>query len=795
MNKAYETPNVKIADFNGQPTIMINGQPYPPMYFTSYKLSPDYLLDIKNAGFKVFFLESFVRDRTAGNDPKSSINMRAFGAEETVNKMKELIDIIPDAFIIMRINLTPSKEWVNGHPEEQVLYSDGSTGPVTNALVGSPPIDGSYSLCSEVWRQEMGAEMLAYFEKLEQSPLFGRVVGVFVCAGQSWEWFYVDSLVKPSGAYADFSEPFRKEYESFLRRKYKTAENLRRAWKIPDVEFEHPIIPTVEDRYYIRGADLDIQEWLRNFYLASGKIIGMLGIKLNENAENPGNIGVFLNADKKAYVADFYRAWHESVANTILHFAGLLKEHYPYLMLGAFYGYMGMYDYFDLAQAAGVLTLLNSDHIDFLASTDIYFNRDLGMMPAQREIQDAFRIRGKILLAEEDNRTHNAYRLPGQGWHYRESIGVYDAEHTIHTLKREFARNLCEGIGGWWYDMNTERDAMQWYQDKDILSTFKNMQEVSSALSRVPHAKNNEVAFIYDIESTHYVSNWTSYITLCCQRSTDAHYFGAPVDYHFHDDMADPRMPDYKLYVMINIYCLTKMEREAVFAKAQKNNAVVVWLYAPGFIQPDADEQISIRHIEDTVGLKLGQKTSTIFPYFGVDTTHPAMALASPARRYGGFEDRYMRDNVIVGASWNPQSFLNPAFYIDDPDAVVLARYKSDNLPAMALSEKYGFKKIYCAAQTLRPDLIASIAAWAGCHLFTKPGDALFANENLVAIHAADDKVVTIRFKHLCSPFEVYEGVYYGQNVSSIDVPMRLGETKMWSIDYKLTNLITKEEK
>ena len=83
----------------------------------------------------------------------------------------------------------------------------------------------------------------------------------------------------------------------------------------------------------------------------------------------------------------------------------------------------------------------------------------------------------------------------------------------------------------------------------------------------------------------------------------------------------------------------------------------------------------------------------------------------------------------------------------------------------------------------LRSELIASLAEYAGCHLFVHGDDVLYANENFAAVHASRTGTRRVYFKRPCSPYEVYEERYYGRNVTFIDVDMRLGETKMWLLD------------
>ena len=99
------------------------------------------------------------------------------------------------------------------------------------------------------------------------------------------------------------------------------------------------------------------------------------------------------------------------------------------------------------------------------------------------------------------------------------------------------------------------------------------------------------------------------------------------------------------------------------------------------------------------------------------------------------------------------------------------------------MTEKNGFTSVYCAAQVVGCDLLASLAEYAGCHLFARDEDVLYANENFVAVHASTDGKKVIRFKKPCSPYEVYEKKSYGENVTSIEVDMKLGDTLMWYLN------------
>lgn len=763
--------DARIERVNGAPTVVVNGEVLPPMSATildrgtwTAERRKDYLRKLGASGIKIFYIRVTTRWNTPG-DPKSGI---LDGVSTTIRDLAELFEAVPDAYAIIRLTVSPPADWVNSHPEEQVRFNDGKTRKVICSSVGKAPIDGMYSLCSEAWMRDADKAVREFFDEVSASPHFKRVIGTFLCSGGTSEWYYPQAIRNADRTYGDFSEPFRKFFESFLRRKYGDVETLRRVWKRPDATFEHPRIPNFEETTFIGDVDVEILKALNNWETLDRTI----GLKIDMDGRKSANLGVFLNSNGYEHVADFFDAWHEGTARTIIHFARLLKDLYPTLLVGAFYGACGNTGYFDMGTATGTPVILDSGVVDFLAAPDVYNNREPGGALAQREMHDSIRLRNMMYICENDSRTHLT-----QPWVQRDAMALYTAEDSVNTLKRDFARNLCEDVRGWWFDMGPG-----WYDDKNVLALFKRQQEIFREAYARDRTKKNEIALIYDTESLHHVSQAASQLVVDFYRTSDLHRIGAPADFYFHNDMARPDMPDYKLYVMLNQFYLTDAEREAVHAKARRNGATVLWLYAPGFINPDAATVMSVENIAKTVGMKVGMIDKTFFPHFRVDpASHPAVAGASATRRYGVI-DRDVHSCVWISTSVLRPPYANPGFYADDAGAAVLGRYCGNGLPAMALVKKGGFTSVFCGAPVLRSDMLASIAEYAGCHLYLRSDDVLFANENHVAVHASSDGVKRVHFKRPCTPVEVYEGRAYGENVTHLDVEMKLGETKMWRI-------------
>lgn len=749
-----------IKKLNGQPTIFVDDTPIPLMGMTVPICKPDYLKKLGESGIRLYFLMA----ATDWMQPKSDTRLSGF--EQFCRDAQTLLKAVPDAYIMVRILLHPPVEWLREHPDSIMRYEDGSFQPAILASeISSQLLPGMYTLGSDEWRKAAGSALEQFCCQADELPFKDRIIGYFLCAGGTSEWYPVNGLTE-NGQCGDFSPAFSREFGRILQDRYGSEDALRKAWKNPLAGFEHPAIPPLEKRAY-QKIDSKILDAMRNFENADRE----LGKKIEMNPADADHLGVFVNADNNLHTVDFYHAWNRATANSIIYFAQQLKQHRPHQLVGAFYGSYGCTDYYDASTAEAVLPILDSGFVDFLAAPGCYDNREPGGYVAQREMQDSFRLRNQIFIAEEDSRTHLENDF------YRDAMGLYDIHDTLNTLKRDFSRNLCEDTFAWWFDQHKTGGR---YQHPEIYALFARQQEVSRKSLAFLREKKNEIAFIFDQESLHYVSCGTDKTMLDHYRSAEFSRIGAPADYYFHNDMSRADMPDYKLYLMVNLFCLNDAERAAIHLKAAKNHATVVWLYAPGFINPQKDVRMSNDYITQLTGFEVERIDDTVSPRFKITAPHPALRYADPCRKYG-FIDRDIHSSVWLGSSLTPP-FSNPCFCIRENGAEILGRYLINGKGALALKQYQGFTSIYCGAQILRAELIASIAEYSGCHLFTHTDDCLYANENFVSIHAKDTGRRTIYFKHACSPFEIYEKRFYGQNVTKITVDMNLGDTLTFCI-------------
>lgn len=304
-----------------------------------------------------------------------------------------------------------------------------------------------------------------FYDQVEHSPIADRVIGYFLGAGGTSEWYYVNQITEAGmNKYADVSPAFRREYGRILRERYGTEEKLRAAWKKDDATFENPGIPDLHEREYVDIDKLIIHS------LVTFECADRIDYGIHYNNQEPTRKGVFLNVNGYRHVYDFFNAWHEGTANTMIHFARLLKQRNPDTLVGSFYGSLGCTDYYGSSTTTGTRKILDSGVVDFLAAPGVYNNRWPGGYVAQREVQDSFTLRKMLFLSEEDSRTHLDCDF------YRDANNFFTIQDTLNTLKRDFARNLCENTFAWWFDQHQNGGR---YKHEDIYKMMAVQQRVA----------------------------------------------------------------------------------------------------------------------------------------------------------------------------------------------------------------------------------------------------------------------------------------------------------------------------
>ena len=739
-----------VESVEGTPRLVVDGVACPPMWYTSSGYTrPAYLQALGESGMRVFFVAHELEWQRPG----------AFAALR--REVEMLLAQAPEALIVLRTCLHPPAGWLDAHPDAVVCYQDGT--PVLPSWDNCGG-DGRrmYSLASAQWREDGSAALAEFLAMLEQETFSRRVIGFFLCAGGTGEWYY-PGMIQDGERCADYSPAFRQTYGALLRERYGTVEALRRAWGDETASFENPRIPGCAERAFCNMDD----ELLAAYQYSDSA---------PPAPATDACTGSFLNPAGHRYVVDYLRAWDYATADSIIHFARALKAMTGGTkIVGSFYGAFGCTNYHTTGTTSGVLRILDSGVVDFLAAPGVYENRQPGGATAQREMQDAFRLRNRMFVVEEDTRTF----LMGRNADW----GVSSLTDTVNVMKREFGRNLAEDLVAWWFDMPAGGG---WYDHPELLALIRRQQEVARRALAGASQATAEIALIFDHESVHYTGQRTL-TDLCHQlRSFEIHRIGAPVAYHFLEDLARPDLPDYKLYVFMNTFAVDAQGRESIRRRVRANGATALWLYAAGLIDPDRTPAYDVANMAELTGIRARLLPGSVFPAFRLCGAEDGpLAGVARDREYGFFD----RDSFGDACCWQTQppgpawsSLLCPWITADDPDAEVYARFSEGNAPAIAQRRFAEWTSVCAYVKAVRAELLRAIARAAGCFIFHDGDDVLYAGKDFVTLHASTPGEKRLRFPAPADPFELYQRRAYGHGVREISVPMRKGETRTFHL-------------
>ena len=754
----------EIKNYNGRPAIFIDGKPFPPMMATVRTIQDqneivfdkEHFTKLGKAGIKIFFLIC------------DTVWLKPNAVELFDKEARALLEAVPDAYIVPRIGLHPTNEWIQNNPDECIRYSDGSS-PSTYLFTESyeTMLPAHYSLCSQKWREDAGEALKETWNILMSLPYADRIIGCFLAAGGTSEWYYLLSTIdEDNKTVLDHSPAFRQEFSRYLTETYQTDENLQKHWKNASATLQNPPIPPYDKHYYMHTVDelCALPVFTPRLHTNS---------PLPTPAQNGTNVGSFVDMDANPDVYDFYRAWNIGTANTILHFANVIKTLTPDRLVGAFYGSQGCTQFARAGSAGGTTNILNSPNVDFLAAPGVYENMLPGGCVGQREVQDSFTLHNKIYIVEEDRRTHKENRF----WKARAQI--YDVTDSINVLKRDFGRTLCEDVHAWWFDQLIGGTR---YKFPEAYPLFEKQQKIAQEAYELDRTKNSEIAIIFDEESMQAVSFQTSRDGIELFRNYELARIGAPADQYYHNDLSNPAMPDYKLYIFINVFVLTEEEREVIKAKLQKNHATAVWLYAPGAIDPFADKKLSVEHIRQLTGIKTEMVNDCFDAVFRWNGEEHALSTRFDKRElYGNFDRR--RSMMLLSASEPIQRwdvYLYPLFYSVDTEAKNLGYFLTSGYPAVSVKETDAFTSVFYGSKFIKSDVVRELARYAGCHIWCDDDEVLYVNRNYLTFHASSTGEKTLRFPNKVSLYEVYEDKFYAHGVTELTFHAYLGETKMF---------------
>jgi hypothetical protein len=714
-----------VRNHNGSPALFLDGKPaFPAINWVSGPTPDKWDFEERarrsaETGIHIYAFDVGKGTEWVGPGPGRKGN---FDFSTVEARFGRVIEADPMALFHLRIYLETGHGdwWEKAHPEECEVLSDGRR--------------NGMSFASRVWLDGAKDFLRSYIAHFRRVGLYDRVIACQVGAGHTGEWVKGESsMYAPCG---DYSEPMRRYFRSWLKKRYDgDVARLRAAWRLdPAVTFETAAVPAA-------GRQLEARLY------------------------------TFRDPASEQDVIDYFAALAELCADDVIDLCRTVKDATAGQRLaGAFYGYLldlawnggffkerpdSDYSTYQRSGHLGLKKVLASPHVDFLVSPYSYGFRGMGGDSPSMLPDGSVRLHGKLLLIEDDTRTHADDQDPNYG-----QVKTFEASRTI--LRRNLAHFLTHGEGAWWALWKV--DAVKEPRFERLLREMRGFGDMSMDDDRSSAA---EIAVLLDDESFFYETcRYDLDIPLIFQqRLWGLPRLGAPFDVFLLDDFLAGKLPAYKLYIFLNPFRLDGARRSALSKELKRDGRTALWIYAPGYIK-DAP---GLENMEELTGMRFGLGEQPWGPLVHItDFGHPITRGLGPE------------------TVWGTNNKLAPIFHIDDPEARVLGEvvYSQGNCrPGFAVKELPGWRSVYSAAPNLPAAVLRAVARWAGVHIYSDAGDVLYANKSFLGIHALAGGERTVRLPRRAPGIaDLVAGKVIARDVAEFRVVLEPRSTSLYNI-------------
>ena len=544
-----------VGQVGGQPSLLHAGKPVSPTFFWQ-AVPSDY--EFGYLGSKGLHLYSIFSSATHYKTPywksRNEIDISYMTAE-----MDRVLALDPKACFLPRVYTIAPEWWIRENPQERF------------ACGGDAGVLDHESYASVKARKEVGAAFREVVRRL-YARYGDRLMGIHVANGPWGEWFTWDAEIAcrkyhgENPTAGDVSEPMRKAFVAYLRKKYANDRNaLRKAFADPAAEFDSVKIPSKEERQRL-------------------------------------DVGIWRDPAKGRRVMDYFECHHDVTASMIDHYCRIVKEvSGGKLLTSVFYGYTPEETWGQESDHRATSRFLRSPYVDMISSPHTYSRRRPGGDGAFRQYFSSAALHGKLFIDESDDRTHLENLKKG----YKDSFAK-DMGDSLGLLWREFGNAVTRSCGLWYMDVRTGN-----FKNPRILDTVSAARNLNEKAISLPRGRCSDVAIVSNPESEFYfgyrntVTNNIS-LALNSRQMSALHRIGAPFDWFTIDDIEAVARGGYKVILFLDCQYMSKSNLAAVRA-LQKGDRTLVWMHAPGYVSEDG---LSVDRMKSLAGFSFDRVES-----------------------------------------------------------------------------------------------------------------------------------------------------------------------------------------
>ena len=689
---SVEPTECSVSNETGSPVLVLDGVPVP---YKAYRGSYDYRLMGENGANLIITHDhgsSLYMSRPW--DEKASVGNGQFDFQRVEDNLLRIHAANPNLRVVLRVGCNPDVDWLEEHPESILLNEKGergiSQGGAFKGFGGEIDADQqefwAWTYASEEYQQYVIEGLTALADFLKKSPA-GKIVAGFSLEGghdgQFVQWMYGD----PEAGHADYSESFQVALRAWLSEKYGTDAALQEAWSDPNVTLKNARVFSGEEwrsrQYYNtdKGLDRKIVDCRTFHSISTARMLRRFGQTLKDGMGRPCVI----------------QTWYSSpIWRQVTRLA---------------------------------LSELAKGGVDIVAQVTDYAPPRLQRAPggtANFSIAAA-KLRGLLFVQELDHRTWRAQEIGG--WNY--TAYPKDVAEFKAQIMRDVGATLASGANGfYYYDMFGS-----WYHDPEAMEIVRQTFRMADwAAARRDNVPQPELAvFMDEPDRLHWEGAENGGSAMKSLRMS-----GLTPDVYMLDDILNPDLPEYKLYLFFSPVTITPEQIAAIKQKACRRGAVVMIIGPAGVCGPLKAAKPALSEfglqVEDVLSPPAGEVVA-----FAEDAKHPL--LKECRGRLGSLGVRIQDDAV---------SFLLTPIWtqIRDPDAVVLGYWLGTSEPGLVCKASKDFTLIYSPQIAgVSAQLLYNAARLAGIQPCAEPGNAVYVGRGVAAGHRLGDPV---RLKFPC---------------------------------------------
>jgi hypothetical protein len=698
----YEFPPASVRVTDGVPRIVVAGEEIDPTQ--NLFINPDAIQQRHG-------VESDVAIWTLGLEEMGYYET-GYDYSKVDRTLAQYLAAKPDAWVMLTFTLDTRYHpwWLKQHPEALCAMEGGET--VIGDYGGGRRQLPSYG--SSVWREAYSEIVRNLIRHLRQTPYAERIIGFHPCDGISWEWFHWGSQ---SGELVDYSPAGQDDFRRWLRDTYGTVEALRLAWGRPEASFAAAEVPAPARR---RGPAL----------------------------------GLFFDPLTQRDVLDYNAYQHDIVADSILHFARVIKEETAgRSLVGTYYGYVThLTESPGFCQGSGhfrLQRLLDAPEIDFLMAPVAYGWREVGGTAATMTAPGSFALHQKLFWNQADLRTH---------WSEQVGHGKPDSTRgSLACMRRELARNLAEGSAIQWYDFS-----LGWtFGDRRLTDEVKRLYEAGQARTKTPDwpAEDYLLVVVDERQMGSFDPFRPPYgLKLIYAQREQLARSGVPHRVVLWSDLQRyPELLRHRAMLLLNLFRLDEAEVAFLQEKVLRDNRLVAMVGPVGLV---GERGLDVSRTARVLGRPMELRKDS----------RPLQAVLAADLDGVWKEAAGMR----LGVSEGYPPYAVPAAA---GQAKILGTFETGGGPAVLYDELVGWRLFWSAAPGLPPEVLRGLADLAGIPVVCRSNDAVYAGYGFIGIHAtqAGSKSVTLPRPGRVS--DLLSGRSWPKGTRAVALPMEAGDT------------------